>query len=207
MILSLEQFVSDFAGAMKAIDARMLQAQNIRSKEFFRPGIGPHSEAKTVEMVANELQQAQPNLYHDRIGVGVPYPELPRQKCDLCLGPPNDWVWAIEVKMLRFLGDNGKLNDNILMHILSPYPEHRSAVTDYLKLSRTKLAAHRAVLIYGFEHKDWPLEPALHAFEVLARDVVETGRRCTASFTEFVHPIHTCGSVAAWEIQRAPQAG
>ena len=32
--------------------------------------------------------------------------------------------------MLRFMGDNGKLNDNIVMHILSPYPEHRSALTD-----------------------------------------------------------------------------
>jgi hypothetical protein len=34
----------------------------------------------------------------------------------------------------RILGDNGKLNDNMLMHILSPYPQHRSAVTDCNKL-------------------------------------------------------------------------
>ena len=27
-----------------------------------------------------------------------------------------------EVKMLRLMGDNGKPNDNMLMHILSPYP-------------------------------------------------------------------------------------
>jgi hypothetical protein len=68
-----------------------------------------------------------------------------------------------------FLGDDGKLNDNMLMHILSPYPEHRRAVTDCLKLACTQVAARRAVLIYGFEHEEWPLEPALHAFEVLAR--------------------------------------
>jgi hypothetical protein len=48
----------------------------------------------------------------------------------VCLGGPAPWEWAIEVKMLRFMGDNGKLNDNIVMHILSPYPEHRSALTD-----------------------------------------------------------------------------
>ena len=35
--------------------------------------------------------------------------------------------WAIEVKMLRLMGDNGKPNDNMLMHILSPYERHRSA--------------------------------------------------------------------------------
>jgi hypothetical protein len=32
--------------------------------------------------------------------------------------------------MLRLLGDNGKLNDNMLMHVLSPYQAHRSALTD-----------------------------------------------------------------------------
>ena len=30
---------------------------------------------------------------------------------------------------LRLKGDNGKPNDNMLMHILSPYPQHRSALT------------------------------------------------------------------------------
>jgi hypothetical protein len=58
-ILSLQQFVADFAAGMKAVDVRMPQAQNIRSKMFFKAGIGP-----------------------------------------LCLGSPNDWAWAIEVKML-----------------------------------------------------------------------------------------------------------
>jgi hypothetical protein len=36
------------------------------------------------------------------------------------VGDPVDW--AIEVKMLRLMGDNHKPNDNMLMHILSPYP-------------------------------------------------------------------------------------
>jgi hypothetical protein len=38
--------------------------------------------------------------------------------------------------MLRLMGDNGKPNDNMLMHILSPYPSHRSALTDCQKLLR-----------------------------------------------------------------------
>lgn len=57
-------------------------------------------------------------------------PSLRGQKCDLVL----EGEWAVEVKMLRCLGDNGKPNDNILMHILSPYPAHRSALTDCMKL-------------------------------------------------------------------------
>lgn len=38
--------------------------------------------------------------------------------------------------MLRLFGDNAKLNDNMLMHLLSPYPAHRSALTDCEKLAR-----------------------------------------------------------------------
>ena len=45
-----------------------------------------------------------------------------RQKCDLCVGTPLTWEWAVEIKMLRLMGDNGKPNHNMLMHILSPYP-------------------------------------------------------------------------------------
>jgi hypothetical protein len=37
-------------------------------------------------------------------------------------------------------------------------------------------------------------------------DVVRTGPRCTASFTDFVDPIHRCGTVAAWEIQKVGNA-
>lgn len=53
----------------------------------------------------------------------------------------------MEVKMLRLMGDNGKPNDNILMHILSPYPEHRSALTDCDKLRGSNLSDRCAVMI------------------------------------------------------------
>ena len=64
--------------------------------------------------------------------LGMPYPVLARQRCDIAIGDPIQW--AVEVKMLRLFGDNGKLNDNMVMHVLSPYPQHRSALTDVSKL-------------------------------------------------------------------------
>jgi hypothetical protein len=64
--------------------------------------------------------------YSNRLRVVVPYP-IGRQKCDLCIGVPPSWEWAVEIKMLRLMGDNGKPNDNMLRHILSPYPNDRSA--------------------------------------------------------------------------------
>jgi hypothetical protein len=167
--VELDQFVTDFAECLKRADRRRPQAINARSKSLFQPGIDPHAEAQVVKLVVNELEQLAPQVYQGHLSTGVPYPELPRQKCDLCIGAPGDWSWAIEVKMLRFLGDNGKVNVNILMHILSPYPEHRSALTDCQKLASSSLATRKAALIYGFEHQDWPIAPAIEAFEALAR--------------------------------------
>jgi hypothetical protein len=203
--MTLGDIVADFAVGIMHADARRPVAINNRSKKQFRPGIGPHSEAKTIELVMTELKKLKPNLYAERVCLAVPYPERPRQKCDLCLGRPNAWDWAIEVKILRILGDNGKANDNILMHIFSPYPQHRSAVQDCLKLAATSMASKRAILIYGYAAEAWPLDPAIEAFEVLASHQVRLGTRQHADFSGLVHPIHTSGRVYGWEIQGEPK--
>lgn len=59
--------------------------------------------------------------------------------------------------MLRIMGDNGKPNDNTLMHILSPYPAHRSALTDADKLARSSLPGEKAIVIYAYEYPLCPL--------------------------------------------------
>jgi hypothetical protein len=197
---ALSTIVTDFAACMKLADARRPQAVNVRSKERFQPGIGPHSESRTVELVASELRRLTPHVYGQSIAIGVTYPEFARQRCDLCIGAVGNWLWAIEVRMLRMLGDNGKLNDNILMHILSPYPRHRSALTDCIKLKQTKLARRKAILIYGYEHEDWPLDPAIEAFESLAAKRVSIGAKHVARFDGLVHPVHSSGAVYGWEI-------
>jgi hypothetical protein len=66
------------------------------------------------------------------------------------------------------MGDNGLPNDNMLMHILSPYPEHRSALTDCKKLKASGLEGRKAILIYGYECEQRPMELAIAAFETLA---------------------------------------
>jgi len=147
MTIDLATIVDDFALCIKRADSRQPQAVNIRSKEPFQAGIGPHSESQVVKLVVDEMVLNHPTIYKDSIVTSVPYPESPRQKCDFCIGNASSWEWAIEVKMLRFLGDNGKLNDNILMHILSPYLEHRSAYTDCIKLSGSQLGQSKAILI------------------------------------------------------------
>lgn len=72
-------------------------AINMRSKVPYQTGLGPHTEAATVSMVMNELAATTPDTYAAH-KVGVPYADGSRQKCDLCLGKPPSWEWAIEVK-------------------------------------------------------------------------------------------------------------
>jgi hypothetical protein len=206
-MLELGTLVSHFAAAMVTADAPRPTAINARSKEGFKPGIGPHSEAQTIALVVRELESSQPSLYEGRIGTGIAYPNTPRQKCDLCIGVAPVWEWAIEVKMLRILGDNGQVNDNILMHILSPYAEHRSAVTDCSKLLRSTLGHRKGILIFCYEASDWPLEPAILAFEALASRVAHLGRRERSTFAGLVHPVHSAGCVYAWEINPLDEVG
>jgi hypothetical protein len=196
---SLEAIVAAFARAMKSIDQGAPVWTSDRTGKAYQPGIGPHPETETVKLVAGHLASEQSSIY-GTYELGRPYPNAARQKCDWTFGTPL--AWAIEVKMLRLMGDNGKPNDNMLMHILSPYPSHRSALTDIDKLAASGFDCRMAVLIYGYDYPGWPMEPAIEAFEALAgRGHIHLSQRYSASFDELVHQVHTSGQVVAWEIE------
>jgi hypothetical protein len=200
-MVELGEFVAAFAAAVQAVDSRKPQAFNTRTGTPFLPGLGPHSETSTVKLVAEELGKRS-ELQFGSISVSVSYPSQPRLKCDLTINGDTPDGWAVEVKMLRLMGDNGKLNDNILMHVLSPYPAHRSALTDCEKLANSSFLCRTAVVIYGFDHGDWPLEPAVEAFETLARHRWPMGERMFAPFSGLIHPVHSSGAVFGWELVR-----
>ena len=82
------------------------------------------------------------------------------------------------------MGDNGKPNDNMLMHILSPYAGDRSALTDCVKLLESGLTGRKAVVIYGFDYPHLPMDPAVEAFETLACRWVDLGPRRVAHYAE-----------------------
>ena len=194
----LADLVELFAEGLVAADSRRPVAQNTRSGYAFQPGIGPHSESITVGLVMDEIRRRKTEFQVSGLATGVSYPEAARQKCDLVVGDPYEW--AIEIKMLRILGDNGKANDNMLMHILSPYSSHRSALTDCAKLAKSSLAPKKAILIYGYEATDYLLETAISAFEATAGLNHLLGPRTQRDFDGLVHPVHSAGSVFAWQL-------
>ncbi len=184
---------------MSEVDSLRPVAIRAREKGSFQPGIGPHPEDWVIEQCLAQLSRSRPLAYamHAK---GVRYGPGQRWKCDLCFGAPPLWDWAIEAKLLRFLGDNGKPNDNMLMHILSPYPNDRSALTDCVKLSGSGLARQNAILVFGYPSEEWPLEPAIEAFETLAATRVRLGPRLVADSGPLVHPVHSDGRVFGWEV-------
>lgn len=196
-MISLHDIVQDFAEALKAADSKAPQYRS------YHPGIAPFPEGEAIKLIAQHMA-SQPKYKTCQIATNVSYPGgSKKKKCDMCVrcsSNSNQWDWAIEIKLLRFLGDNGKPNDNILTHILSPYEQHRSALTDCAKLAGSGLGAQQAILIYGFEHQGWPLEPAIQAFETLARARCAIGQRCEAPFDNLVHPVHKKGKVFGWRV-------
>jgi hypothetical protein len=198
--LELDQLVQDIASAIKVVDSRGPQAANARTGILYQPGFGPHPETRAVALIVDELAASNPRSYSQRLHVGIPYAPLSLQKCDLCFGSSPEWEWAIEIKMLRLMGDNGKPNDNMLMHILSPYPKDRSALTDCVKLLESGLSGRKAILIYGFDYPSLHMDPAIEAFETLARAKSRLKERVVASYDHLVHPVHSSGRVFGWEL-------
>jgi len=115
----LERSVQLFASGIVLVERRSPVATNLRRGTSYQPGIGPFGEDASVSMVMNEIGAHFANGYQSCC---VPYPSDPRKKCDLCFGKASEWELALESKAAEGMGDNGKTNDSILMHILSPYP-------------------------------------------------------------------------------------
>jgi len=194
MQFELDALVTDFAHGMMLVDQKHPQ------KKPYQPGIGPHTESETVELVVKEIANLYPERYRKH-AFQVLYLGT-RQKCDVCFGEGPSWGWAIEVKMVRFFGDNGKSADTVITHLLSPYASDHSALSDCEKLAQLSLNGRKAILIYGFDYVNRPLEPAIEAFETLAQLKVHLGSRISCTFQGLIHPIHTKGKVFAWEIFR-----
>ncbi len=194
--MDLAEFVVDFAAAMRAADHQRPVATSPRSGRTYLPGIGPHPEDQAVDLTLVQLGLLVGRKY-EPVHVRVPYPGS-RQKCDLVVG--RDPSWAIEIKMARPNGDNGKPDDTATKDILSPYDVDHSALSDCTKLASTALAPRQAILVYGFEDERRPLEGIIAAFETLAGSRVRLGPRLSSSLGTLVHPVHRSGQVFAWEV-------
>jgi hypothetical protein len=181
---NLEDLISDIASAIVRIDA---------SRECFRdfqPGVGPFGEPQLVKLIADHLNQLS-KYRHAAVTKRTP---------DLLI--PDEW--ALEFKITRPFGDNGKEAENWSVNLLHPYLGNVSAIGDCYKLARHRGPERRAVVVVGYEHVPplIDLTVLVESFEVIARNVLglKLSSRVEVRRNGLVHPVHQCLRIFAWEV-------
>jgi hypothetical protein len=81
-MLKLADVVDDMAEALRRTDALEPVARSQRGTRTYQPGIGPHGENAAVRLALDQLAD-MPRYGGMKLGQFLPYPDVPRQKCDL----------------------------------------------------------------------------------------------------------------------------
>jgi len=132
-----------------------LDAAGSRFREL-QPGVGPFGEPQLVKQTATYLN----TLAKYRGAVRT-------KRCpDLLI--PNEW--AIEIKITRPYGDNGKEAENWSVNLLHPYRGNTSSIGDCYKLLSLTTPERKAVLVVGYEHAPAKIDltPLVKSFETIA---------------------------------------
>ncbi len=182
--MELQEVVTDVAMGVSALDAA-----GSRFREF-QPGVGPFGEPQLVKAIAAYLNSLP--RYHESART---------MRCpDLLIR--NEW--AIEVKIARPYGDNGKEAENWSVNLLHPYRGNTSSIGDCYKLLGLKMPERKAVLVVGYEHAPAQVDliPLVRSFETIATNVagIKLGPRVESSCGGLIHPVHQAAKLFAWEV-------
>ena len=115
--------------------------------------------------------------------------------------------WALEFKIVRPFGDNGLPAEHWSENILHPYVGNTSSLGDCMKLLVSNLPERKGIIVFGYEHDEAvvPLDPAVRAFELLAKEImqVKLTTRIERRVDKLVHPVHQVLRVFGWEVLQA----
>lgn len=190
--MELVQIVEAFGEALHRVDAR----RPVGASGKFQPGCGPLTESEATTLVLGELAGD-----HELFRVAQPrrYPNS-RAECDFVISG----AWAVEVKLARPFGDNGRPAERWSENLLYPYKGNTSALGDCLKLLESDFTERKGILVIGYEHTPprIPLDPAIQGFELLAAHVlgIKLSPRHQRTVTGLVHPCHQQATVYGWEV-------
>jgi hypothetical protein len=185
MTLALSELVTDLADALAAVDR-----SRAVHKEF-QPGIGPFGEADAVRAALAWLKGTKPTSYAKAATRRLP---------DLLI--PG--YWAIELKVIRPFGDNGRPAEHWSENVLHPYAGNTSSLGDCIKLLESGLPERKAIVIFGYEHTPPQvlLRPAVRGFELLARELLSIQLSMPEEQVRsgLVHPVHQQLRVFGYEV-------
>jgi hypothetical protein len=177
-----------YAGIVRAIADILKEYDSERhAHKAFQPGIGPFGEPQIVSVIAQRLS-AQ----------GIP--AQTRRTPDLDL----QYEWAVEFKIVRPFGDNGREAENWSVNMLHPYAGNVSLIGDAIKLAKLENYRHKGLFVIGFEHSPAKisLDPLISSFEVIARRVMNIAldERIEEKRDGLVHPEHQVLRCIGWQL-------
>ena len=153
----------------------------------FKPGIGPFGEPQIVGIISNRLERKGISARTKRT------PDLEIQQ-----------DWAIEFKIIRPFGDNGKEAENWTVNLLHPYPGNVSLIGDAIKLLQIPNYSRKGLFIIGYEHDPAKisLDPLIYSFELITREVmnIRLGERIEERRNNLVHPEHQVVRCIGWDL-------
>ena len=95
--------------------------------------------------------------------------------------------------------NNGVHEEFLVNHILSPYEADHSFLTDTKKLLESGFDGKKAVVMYGYDYPDFPIDLILGCFELLAEKYFcKLTEQYEHSFDGLIHPIHQKGKVKGY---------
>ena len=182
--MELEEVVTDIADALVSVDASRVPHRS------FQPGVGPYGEPQLVKLIATFLNDIR--KYHGKV--------CTRRTPDLLI--PNEW--AVEFKIARPFGDNGKEAENWSVNLLHPYAGNVSSIGDCYKLLALGGKERKGIVVIGYEHVPCRIDltPLVESFEIIARTGahIRLSPRVECRRSGLVHPVHQCVRVFGWEV-------
>jgi hypothetical protein len=182
--MKLEDVIDNVLNSVIAIDSSRLPFKD------FQPGVGPYGEPQLLKLIAQHLNQSP--IYFSKV--------VTKRTPDLLI--PNEW--ALEFKIARPFGDNGKEAEDWSVNLLHPYPGNVSTIGDCFKLRELKCNEKLGVVVIGYEHNPPKicLDPLVEAFEAIANHVLDIhlSPRIEKRREGLIHPIHQTVRIFTWEV-------
>jgi hypothetical protein len=182
--MMLKTVVSDIADSLVMIDSSGVPFRK------FKQGVGPYGEPQLLRKISQILSLS--GVYQGKVET--------RRTPDLLI----KGSWALEFKIVRPFGDNGKEAENWSVNLIHPYEGNVSALGDCMKLLRLDLPEKKAVVAIGYEHDPpkIPVKPLVESFEILAERImkIRLGPREAENRRNLIHPVHQQLTVYAWEV-------
>jgi hypothetical protein len=179
--MEYRDFVISIADILKEFDSEKPVHKS------FQPGIGPFGEPQIVGIISRRLSAEG-------------YTAETRRTPDLDI----QHEWALEFKIVRPFGDNGKEAENWSVNMLHPYAGNVSLLSDAIKLTSLSNYPHKGLFVICYEHNPAKisLDPLLDSFEAIARQVmnINLGERIEQKREGLVHPEHQVLRCIGWQV-------